>query len=238
MDKSWLNIKDRGNVAYIRGVDNFLAWAFSQHGVTSKIRCPCKKCRNVSFKVKTDVRADLLIKGFWDSYKVWDLHGEVRRYRSGCETSRRVVENDTCEDENVVRMVCDAYGVPCSDDINSGLNETEEPNAHAKWFFDLLKDVAVDNVRTQLLEKFDKKFQEERAEIEAERAEERARMEAERAEERARMEAERAEERTEFDQKMKQMEQRILAVLMQQGQIAAPTSSTLGLPIPQAYQSS
>ena len=63
----------------IRGVDNFLEWAFTQHGVTNKIRCPCKKCRNVLFKVKIDVRADLLIKGFWDSYKVWDLHGEASR---------------------------------------------------------------------------------------------------------------------------------------------------------------
>ena len=54
--------------------------------------------------MKIDVRADLLIKGFWDSYKVWDLHGEASRYRSGCETSRRVVENDTHEDENLISM--------------------------------------------------------------------------------------------------------------------------------------
>ncbi|KAI9127246.1 hypothetical protein K1719_001805 [Acacia pycnantha] len=144
MNKSWLNIKDRGNITYIRGVDHFLEWAFTQHGVTNEIRCPCKKCRNVSFKVKTDVRADLLIKGFWDSYKLWDLHGEASRYRSGCETSRRVVENDTYEDENFIRMVCDAYGVPRGDDMDSGLNDSEEPNAHTKRFFDLLKDAEKD----------------------------------------------------------------------------------------------
>ncbi|KAI9120320.1 hypothetical protein K1719_007353 [Acacia pycnantha] len=63
---------------------------------------------------------------------VWDLHGEASRYRSGCETSRRVVENDTYEDENLIRMVCDAYGVPRRDDMDSGLNDSEEPNAHAK----------------------------------------------------------------------------------------------------------
>ena len=53
-----------------------------------------------------------------------------------------------------------------------------------------------------------------------------------------RMQAERAEERTQFDEKMKQMEQRILAVLMPQGQVTAPTSSTPSLPIPPADRSS
>ena len=108
---------------------------------------------------------------------------------------------------------------------------------------------AVETVRTQLLEEFDKKFQEqrekmeaegveERARLEAERVEERARMEAERAQERARMEAERAKERAQFDEKIKQMEERILSVLMPQGQVTAPTLSTPSLPVPSADRSS
>ncbi|XP_028804063.1 uncharacterized protein LOC114759139 [Neltuma alba] len=37
-------------------------------------------------------------------------------------------------------MVCDAYNVPSMNDMNNELNENEEPNVHAKRFYDLLKD--------------------------------------------------------------------------------------------------
>lgn len=46
MDKSWIDIKDRANIRYIRGIDSFLQWAFSQNGVKDLIRYPCKGCRN------------------------------------------------------------------------------------------------------------------------------------------------------------------------------------------------
>jgi len=64
MDKSWLNIKNRADRAYIRGVDGFLEWAYTQLGVNDMIRCPCKRCMNTEFKVHYRVREDLLKKGF------------------------------------------------------------------------------------------------------------------------------------------------------------------------------
>jgi len=64
MDKSWLNIRNRVDQRYRDGVEGFLNWAFSQPGVNTMIRCPCKGCMNTVFKLKNDVRGDLLKKGF------------------------------------------------------------------------------------------------------------------------------------------------------------------------------
>lgn len=64
MDKRWLEIMNRANPMYIEGIDKFLEWACSQPGVGKLIRCPCRRCRNTKFKLKNQVREDLLKKGF------------------------------------------------------------------------------------------------------------------------------------------------------------------------------
>jgi len=78
MDKKWLNINNKADQVYIKGVDGFLEWAYSQPRVNGMIRCPCKLCVNTKFKHRNKVRRDLLKKGFWESYTVWDMHGELR----------------------------------------------------------------------------------------------------------------------------------------------------------------
>ncbi|KAM3250461.1 hypothetical protein P3L10_004531 [Capsicum annuum] len=77
MDKIWLDIINRADQRYRNGVDNFLNCALNQSGVSTIIRCPCKECRNTVYKLRIDVRLHLLNKGFWDSYRMWDYHGDV-----------------------------------------------------------------------------------------------------------------------------------------------------------------
>ncbi|XP_028799879.1 uncharacterized protein LOC114755171 [Neltuma alba] len=95
---------------------------------------------------------------------------------------------------------------------------------------------SLENVRTQLYEEFERRFQEEREKMEANLAAERERMEAERAAEREKIEAERAAERakmeaecTQLEQRMEQlMEQRIQAqftAFMQKMQLNAPADT-------------
>ncbi|XP_075084162.1 uncharacterized protein LOC142167856 [Nicotiana tabacum] len=122
MDKSWLNIRNRVDQRYRDGVDNFLNWAFSQPTVSTMIRCPCKGCMNTEFKLRVGVRGDLLRKDFWDSYKVWDLHGEVsvRVETSSVVVSDDETENDSIEEDNI--------------------KYNEEPNIHATKFYELLED--------------------------------------------------------------------------------------------------
>ena len=57
-------------------MEGFLNCAFSKPGVNTMIQCTCKGCMNKVFKLKIDVREDILKKGFWFSYKFRDLHGE------------------------------------------------------------------------------------------------------------------------------------------------------------------
>lgn len=57
MDKSWIDIKNRADPIYMRGIDSFLERAYNQTRVIKTIRCPCKRCRNTEFRLRNDVRA-------------------------------------------------------------------------------------------------------------------------------------------------------------------------------------
>ncbi|XP_075108569.1 uncharacterized protein LOC107821067 isoform X1 [Nicotiana tabacum] len=142
MDKSWLNIRNRGDQRYRDEVDGFLSWAFSQPRGSTMIRCPCKGCINIAFKLMPDVRRDLLKKGFWDSYKVWDLHGEVLvRVENSNVTLNNEVEDDNIEEDNISEMIHDVRGHTYVEDNNNNTSmDNEEPNLHAAKFYKLLED--------------------------------------------------------------------------------------------------
>ncbi|XP_075098879.1 uncharacterized protein LOC142175783 [Nicotiana tabacum] len=142
MDKSWLNIRNRVDQRYRDGVDNFLNWAFSQPTVSTMIRCPCKGCMNTEFKLRVGVRGDLLRKDFWDSYKVWDLHGEVsvRVETSSAVDSDDEAEDDSIEEDNISEMIRDASGYTNVEDNNNNSEDREEPNIHATKFYELLEE--------------------------------------------------------------------------------------------------
>ncbi|XP_049385806.1 uncharacterized protein LOC125849897 [Solanum stenotomum] len=143
MDKSWLNIRNRVDQRYRDGVEGFLNWAFSQSGVNTMIRCPCRGCMNTVFKLRIDVRGDLLKKGFWDSYKVWDLHGEVLvRVENSNAACSAEVEADDIEEDDIIEMIHDACGY-MGNNINSS-EENEEPNMHAAKFYKLLEEARIE----------------------------------------------------------------------------------------------
>ncbi|XP_075087801.1 uncharacterized protein LOC142169788 [Nicotiana tabacum] len=141
MDKSWLNIRDRCDKRYIKGIDDFLGWAYNQSNVSSVIRCPCKGYRNTAFKTRIQVRRDLVRKGFWDSYKVWDLHGEVLvRVEIFNDVCNVEVDDDTVETDDIPEMIHDVCGVTNMENMNNYQEENEESNVHAKKFYKLLED--------------------------------------------------------------------------------------------------
>jgi hypothetical protein len=76
LDKRWMEIKDKSHPEYKKGVDTFLKFAFGASGVGDRIRCPCNKCRNVTFKRRGEVKADLVKNGIYKNYTEWHLHGE------------------------------------------------------------------------------------------------------------------------------------------------------------------
>ncbi|XP_019244413.1 PREDICTED: uncharacterized protein LOC109224281 [Nicotiana attenuata] len=145
MDKSWLKLRNRGDQRYRDGVDGFLSWAFNQPRVSTMIRCPCKGCMKTVFKLRTDVRGDLLRKGFWDSYKVWDLHRELLVRGENSNVPRNdEVGDDNIEEDNITEMIHDACGYTNVADDNNFSEDNEEPNIHATKFYKLLEDAQIE----------------------------------------------------------------------------------------------
>lgn len=141
MYKSWLNVRDR---RYIIGIDNFLNWAFNQPNINTVIRCPCNGCRNTAFKQRIQVRRDLLGKGFWDSYNVWDLHGEVLARVDPNNICNDEEEGGSAKEDDIVEMIHDTYGYANMKNINNIQEDNEQPNVYAKKFYKLLEDAEIE----------------------------------------------------------------------------------------------
>ena len=58
-------------------MNGFLAFAFRNSAVGSKILCPCRKCVNSFWKEASEVREHLICDGFLKGYMIWNLHGEA-----------------------------------------------------------------------------------------------------------------------------------------------------------------
>ncbi len=139
LNKEWVKVKDRSSSFYVNGVDEFLNFALSNVSEDDKesatIRCPCNSCRNICFKTKCDVRLDLLKKGIYEKYTLWDLHGEKLNESSDKENS-----NEFDDTDNIFTMLQDACGVGginfgSNEEVLNNVNESEEPNENAKKFF-------------------------------------------------------------------------------------------------------
>ncbi|XP_021750930.1 uncharacterized protein LOC110716606 isoform X1 [Chenopodium quinoa] len=145
-DKEWTKINDRSLVEYIKGVDNFLNFAFSnviEDDNTATIRCPCDNCRNLVYKKRCDVRFDLLKSGMYEYYTIWDLHGEkVSNSPSGNINGMEDGDGNGMEsDDSGVHMLEDAFGVPgMQGDHLNDYDFNEEPTGDAAMFYHLLKE--------------------------------------------------------------------------------------------------
>ena len=77
MDKSWITIKNRNSIAYMNGVQDFVELASNFVDSSGKVRCPCKKCENMSFERIGVVWVHLLQNGFHKFYTEWIFHSET-----------------------------------------------------------------------------------------------------------------------------------------------------------------
>ena len=84
LDKSWIQLRDRLDPRYEKGVDEFLDFAFDEqrqsfrHGQNYEfIQCPCRNCVNGVKLSRMDVEIHLKVDGFWTRYTNWVCHGEA-----------------------------------------------------------------------------------------------------------------------------------------------------------------
>ncbi|XP_057443879.1 uncharacterized protein LOC130736038 [Lotus japonicus] len=149
MDKQkrrWIKLKDRTLPEYLKGVEDFLDFAFSGLKPKRFLRCPCRKCNNVRYKSRDDVMHDLLKWGFEPSYERWEYHGE-RVSDSSSDNDSHSEDEDNDYDVNL-QGNDDAQTYSMLHDMDRGnvfdypesSNMNEEPNKEAKSLYGLLKD--------------------------------------------------------------------------------------------------
>lgn len=108
LNKAWMTLRNRSSSNYVKGIDGFLNFSFSnvreEDRETVTIRCPCNKCRNIFFKNKCEVRLDLLKWGMYENYTFWEFHGETS---DSAEENKNELDDD---DDNEFTMLQDACG--------------------------------------------------------------------------------------------------------------------------------
>ncbi|XP_019171208.1 PREDICTED: uncharacterized protein LOC109166774 [Ipomoea nil] len=140
MDRSWMYQRrtQRGdlNQDFIEGLETFIEFACSKPNFMdgTKIRCPCKRCRHISFEEAEMVRFHLCKFGFVPNYFEWNRHGEMSHNQTSMEFDANWSLNEQNESlESYQQMVYDAAGPNLI-----ARNMREEPNVEDKKFFDML----------------------------------------------------------------------------------------------------
>jgi len=102
-----LKLSHRHTKTYLQGVNGFLAFAFSNSAVGSKILCPCRKCVNSFWKEASEVREHLICDGFLKGYRTWNLHGEASSSVNYGNCDAAEVIEDSSEDDEISDLLRD-----------------------------------------------------------------------------------------------------------------------------------
>ncbi|CAA0828761.1 Unknown protein [Striga hermonthica] len=141
-DRSWMfNQRDGSGFlsdGFIKGVNEFLDFAFSRPGNRKRVRCPCARCRNTEFRDREDIKYHIYNYGFVSGYDHWDAHGEPF-IRANSATK---VREKSAEHHATKAMVIDTIGPEMHHEYYDYHNdvEPEVPNPKAKEFFTLQEE--------------------------------------------------------------------------------------------------
>ncbi|KAK8568967.1 hypothetical protein V6N12_007500 [Hibiscus sabdariffa] len=144
MDKTWINLRSRASEECIKGVTNFLKFAF-ERTEDGKIRCPCVHCVNTYRVSRRDVFDHLICDGFLKGYVHWIFHGE--RCDGFTPIPSNVEEKEF--EHNIHNLLHDMMAEPVMYNDASN-NHSVDPSTslgdhnhrlQGDKFYDLLKDV-------------------------------------------------------------------------------------------------
>jgi hypothetical protein len=152
-NKRWIKLRDRSLPEYLKGMKDFLDFAFSRpERPPITIRCPGCKCNNVNFKTRAEVDHHLYQWGFEPSYENWEYHGESSSDSSDdsdfMDTDDDIGnggDHEMRDDPQIFDMLyqrhrsVNANSEEVFEDPMSS-NIDEEPNKEAKRFYGLVKD--------------------------------------------------------------------------------------------------
>ncbi|XP_029128474.1 uncharacterized protein LOC114916287 [Cajanus cajan] len=153
MDKSWISDQSQVNEKYIRGVLNFLDFAFEKSSKDGKILCPCTKCVNRDWRSRMDVYEHIVNRGFLKGYTNWIFHGE----NIGPYISESTYQ-DGRFDHDIDTLIHDAFAMHATNEGQNIDTDTEDENVEplvnennvqqfevsSSKFYKLLKEVEQD----------------------------------------------------------------------------------------------
>ncbi|KAM3202598.1 hypothetical protein P3L10_030222 [Capsicum annuum] len=143
MDKSWMSCKDRLSYVYMKGVENFLQFAFKDKKSDDEIPYSCKTCNNILYNTRDEVENHLIFTEIVKSYTRWLHHGEFaakKQNTSNNEVRQKNVRREQGED--MFEMINDIVGPKIMDDCN-GINfKHDDASEPISKFSKLLEDVA------------------------------------------------------------------------------------------------
>src|SRR4051812_25814916 len=122
MDKSWISNNSATQKECIRGILNFLDFAFKNSSENGKILCPCTKCVNFKKRSRMDVYEHLISRGFLKGYIRWIFHGE--KVSTSNPASASEVQHEFDHDMNT--LIHDAFSMHTNSDDNDAYRNMED----------------------------------------------------------------------------------------------------------------
>ncbi|CAI8588911.1 unnamed protein product [Vicia faba] len=112
MDKSWI-IKPQSSIAYQKGIQEFIDFAFKGAKENDVVICPCKHCGFRKLKSMSDMFDHLSWSPFPQGYTMWIHHREsfVRSSTISPSITPSMVEDTNIVEEPIQNMINDAFGV-------------------------------------------------------------------------------------------------------------------------------
>ncbi|XP_049388479.1 uncharacterized protein LOC125852840 [Solanum stenotomum] len=149
MDKTWMRCTDTSSDVYLKGVDNFLQFAFQNSEVEGEIPCPCTQCNNVSNGSRDEVKEHLILFGIVKGYTRWLQHGEfapkkkiINQDAEGKEQGEPSQKKRKERDDDMFEMIYDAAGPEIMDDSSGVKFQQGDASEPTSKFFKLLEDAS------------------------------------------------------------------------------------------------
>lgn len=131
-DKMWMNLP-WWHHEYVKGVNNFIEWAFCNKNQGDQLCCPCRKCVFLRHHTKSVVKDHLIAACFVDSYDKWIFHGKENDFGTQNQADRVLRQDD------MDGLLQDVYrGV--EDDMADPYENREGLSVEAKTFFKLVEE--------------------------------------------------------------------------------------------------
>jgi hypothetical protein len=134
--RGWIRDPTKESQEYIRGVNEFLDFAFRNSVENEKIWCPCIKCANCKLHYRSSVYDHLTDKkrGFLRGYTQWIFHGEKSTTSSGTMEQHSEMGHD------MGGLIRDVFAMPPSEEIFSGEGERNPEVGENVKFYQLVKE--------------------------------------------------------------------------------------------------